>query len=151
MSEQQLDVLIEPVEDIPVLIAHEGSEVDRQYFMPHGNWRGRHVGQVVLIWLTYSLTTGDHRLSHRLNPSFEHCSAGADLVGIRCPGEPGQDWAKTGWGLRRQPQARNSHPKSGNHSSRLQEHLPDHHPGYRPNLPTNYTTERSPKTNPGSL
>lgn len=32
--------------------------------MPHGNWRGCSVGQVALVWLTYILTEGDHRLSY---------------------------------------------------------------------------------------
>lgn len=68
MSEQQFDVNTEPVEDIPVLIAKlERMKVQKladRHFMPHGNWRGCSVGQVVLVWLTYILTEGDHRLSH---------------------------------------------------------------------------------------
>jgi transposase len=68
MSEQQLEVQIEPVEDIPVLIAKlERMNVQKligRHFMPHGNWRGCQVGQVVQVWLTYVLTEGDHRLSH---------------------------------------------------------------------------------------
>lgn len=68
MSEQQFDVHIEPVEDIPVLIAKlermKVQELVGRHFIPHGNWRGCHVGQVVLVWLTYVLTEGDHRLSH---------------------------------------------------------------------------------------
>jgi transposase len=68
MSEQQFEVQIEPVEDIPVLIAKlERMNVQKligRHFMPHGNWRGCQVGQVVQVWLTYVLTEGDHRLSH---------------------------------------------------------------------------------------
>jgi len=68
MSEQQFDVHIEPVEDIPVIIAKlermKVQELVGQHFVPHGNWRGCGVGQVVLVWLTYILTEGDHRLSH---------------------------------------------------------------------------------------
>lgn len=68
MSEQQFDVQIEAVEDIPVLIAKlERMKVQKladQHFKPHGNWRGCSVGQMVLVWLAYILTTGDHRLSH---------------------------------------------------------------------------------------
>ena len=68
MSEQQFDVDIEPVEDIPVVIAKlERMNVLKlicRYFVPHGNWRGCHIGHVVLVWLTYILTEGDHRLSY---------------------------------------------------------------------------------------
>lgn len=68
MSEQQIDVQIEAVEDIPVLLAKlERMQVQKmadQHFMPHGNWRGCSVGQAVLVWLAYILTEGDHRLSY---------------------------------------------------------------------------------------
>jgi transposase len=68
MSEQQFDVHIEAVEDIPIIIAKlERMKVQKlveRHFVPHGNWRGCSVGQVVLVWLTYILTEGDHRLSH---------------------------------------------------------------------------------------
>jgi transposase len=68
MSEQQLDVQVEAVEDIPVLIAKlERMNVQKladRHFVPHGNWGGCRVGQVVLVWLTYILTEGDHRMSH---------------------------------------------------------------------------------------
>jgi transposase len=68
MSDQQVDVQIERVEDIPVLIAKLARmnvpNLADQHFVPHGNWRGCRVGQVVLVWLTYILTEGDHRLSY---------------------------------------------------------------------------------------
>lgn len=68
MSEEQLDVHVEPVEDIPVIIAKlermKIQELVERHFVPHGNWRGCSVGQVALVWLTYILTEGDHRLSY---------------------------------------------------------------------------------------
>ncbi len=68
MSEQQLNVQIEAVDDIPVLLAKlERMQVQKladQHFVPHGNWQGCSVGQATLVWLTYILTEGDHRLSH---------------------------------------------------------------------------------------
>jgi transposase len=68
MNEQQIDVQVEPVDDIPVLLAKlERMQVQKiadQQYVPHGNWSGCSVGQVLLVWLTYILTEGDHRLSH---------------------------------------------------------------------------------------
>ena len=68
MSEEQLDVHVEPVEDIPVIIAKlermKIQELVERHFVPHGNWRGCSIGQVALVWLTYILTEGDHRLSY---------------------------------------------------------------------------------------
>ncbi|MBL6961596.1 MAG: hypothetical protein ISR59_10840, partial [Anaerolineales bacterium] len=57
MSEEQLDVHVEPVEDIPVIIAKlermKIQELVERHFVPHGNWRGCSVGQLALVWLTY--------------------------------------------------------------------------------------------------
>src|SRR5882762_10110943 len=68
MSEEQIEVQTEAVEDIPVLMAKlermKVSELAEAHFEAHGNWRGSNVGQVVQVWLTYILTEGDHRLSH---------------------------------------------------------------------------------------
>jgi transposase len=68
MSEQQFDVHIEAVDDIPVVIAKlkrmQVQKLAERHFVPHGNWSGCSVGQAVLVWLAYILTTGDHRLSH---------------------------------------------------------------------------------------
>jgi transposase len=68
MSEQTLEVETEAVDDIPILIAKlermRIRELAGQHFVPHGNWRGSSVGQVVLVWLVYILSQGDHRLSH---------------------------------------------------------------------------------------
>lgn len=67
MSEQQLEVQIEPVEDLPILIAKlermKIRELVDRHFIPHGNWQGCSLGTVVVIWLTYILSEGDHRLS----------------------------------------------------------------------------------------
>jgi len=68
MSEQALEVQTEAVEDIPVLIAKLKRmrilELAERYYAPHGNWQGCSVGQAIVVWLTYVLSQGDHRLSH---------------------------------------------------------------------------------------
>lgn len=68
MSEASLDVQTEAVEDIPVLIAKLKRmrilELAERHYVPHGNWQGCSVGQVIIVWLTYILSEGDHRLSH---------------------------------------------------------------------------------------
>ena len=67
MSEQALEVQTEAVEDIPVLIAKLKRmrilELAERYYAPHGNWQGCSVGQAIVVWLTYVLSQGDHRLS----------------------------------------------------------------------------------------
>jgi transposase len=68
VSETELNVQTEAVEDIPVLVAklkrmRIQALAERQY-VPHGNWRGCSVGQAVVVWLAYILSEGDHRLSH---------------------------------------------------------------------------------------
>ena len=67
MSEQALEVQTEAVEDIPVLIAKLKRmrilELAERYYAPHGNWQGCSVGQAIVVWLTYVLLQGDHRLS----------------------------------------------------------------------------------------
>lgn len=68
MSETQLDVQTEAVEDIPVLIAKLKRmrilELAERHYVAHGNWQGCSVGQMIIVWLTYILSEGDHRLSH---------------------------------------------------------------------------------------
>jgi len=64
----ELEVKIERVDDIPLLLAHMqrmgvAELVDEQYPM-HGNWRGLSMGQVVTVWLAHVLSEGDHRLNH---------------------------------------------------------------------------------------
>ena len=67
MSEPQMEIQIESVDDIPVLIGKlermRVRELADQHFIPHGNWQGCSVGQVVEVWLAYVLSEGDHRLS----------------------------------------------------------------------------------------
>lgn len=67
MSEQKLEVQIEPVEDLPILLAKlermRIRELVDRHFKTHGNWQGCSPGTLVVIWLTYILSEGDHRLS----------------------------------------------------------------------------------------
>jgi len=57
----------ERVDDIPLLLrqmAHlKLSELIDEHFTPHGNWQGLSVGKVVVGWLSYLLSQGDHRLN----------------------------------------------------------------------------------------
>lgn len=66
MSET-LTVTIEPVEDIPVLLASmshlELAELVDEHFRRHGNWQGLSPGRVLTGWLAYILSEGDHRLN----------------------------------------------------------------------------------------
>lgn len=66
MSEQ-LDVQTEPVEDRPILIAKleqmKIRELTERHFKPHGNWQGCSLGTLMVVWLTYILSEGDHRMS----------------------------------------------------------------------------------------
>ena len=64
----ELEVKIERVDDIPLLVAHMqrmgvAELIDEQY-PRHGNWRGLSMGQVVAVWLAHVLSEGDHRLNH---------------------------------------------------------------------------------------
>ena len=64
---QELTIETERVDDVPVLLAqmrHMGlaALIDQQ-LPPHGNWGGVSPGMVV-VWLSYILSRGDHRLSH---------------------------------------------------------------------------------------
>ena len=57
----------ERVDDIPLLLA----QMDKmniaalldKHFPMHGNWQGLSLGQIVVVWLTYILSEGDHRLN----------------------------------------------------------------------------------------
>ncbi len=67
MSEP-ISVTYERVDDIPLLLA----QLNRmgvqglldQHFPTHGNWRGLSLGWIASIWLGYSLSRADHRLSY---------------------------------------------------------------------------------------
>lgn len=57
----------ERVDDIPLLLA----QMDKmniaalldKYFPMHGNWQGLSLGEIVVVWLAYILSEGDHRLN----------------------------------------------------------------------------------------
>jgi transposase len=58
----------EQVADIPVIIAYlkkmRVAELLDKHFPTNGNWTGLSLGWVTVIWLTFILSEGDHRLSH---------------------------------------------------------------------------------------
>ena len=57
----------ERVDDIPLLLSQMQtlglSELLDEHFAPHGNWKGLSLGNVVLGWLSYIISQGDHRLN----------------------------------------------------------------------------------------
>jgi transposase len=57
----------ERVDDIPLLLSQMQkvglSELVDEHFEPHGNWKGLSLGKVVMGWLSYILSQGDHRLN----------------------------------------------------------------------------------------
>lgn len=57
----------ERVDDIPLLLNQMQkinlSELVDEYFKSHGNWKGLSLGKVVVGWLAYILSQGDHRLN----------------------------------------------------------------------------------------
>ena len=65
---EPLTLTTERVDDIPLLLAH----LERMglqplldaHFPTHGNWVGLSLGWVSVLWLTYILSEGDHRLNH---------------------------------------------------------------------------------------
>lgn len=75
----------ERVDDIPLLLSQmrklELSEQLDEHFKTHGHWQGLSLGQVVVGWLSYILSQGDHRLnqveswaaelSHTLKPCLD--------------------------------------------------------------------------------
>ena len=66
--DEQLTVINERVDDIPLLLAHlERMGVQPlldEYFPTHGNWAGLSLGWVAGIWLSHILSEADHRLNH---------------------------------------------------------------------------------------
>jgi transposase len=57
----------EPVDDIPAILTQlknmrVAAFLDK-HFPTHGHWQGLSLGWVTVIWLPYSLSEGDHRLS----------------------------------------------------------------------------------------
>jgi transposase len=67
MSET-LTIISERVDDMPLLLA----QLERlglqalldEHFATHGNWVGRSLGWVSVLWLTHILSEADHRLHH---------------------------------------------------------------------------------------
>lgn len=57
----------ERVDDIPLLLSQMEklnlSELADEHFKGHGNWQGLSLGKVMLGWLSYLLSQGDHRLN----------------------------------------------------------------------------------------
>jgi transposase len=66
--EKQLITKTERVDDIPLLVAQMRkmrlAELIDEQFPAHGNWQGLSIGQVVVVWLAYILSEGDHCLNH---------------------------------------------------------------------------------------
>lgn len=65
---EELAVVTERVDDIPLLLAQEERvEIARlidEHFPAHGNWRGLSPGQTLAVWLAHILSEADHRLNH---------------------------------------------------------------------------------------
>jgi len=57
----------ERVDDLPLLLARQGEmDIARlidEHFVPHGNWQGASPGAIIVVWLTFILSEGDHRLN----------------------------------------------------------------------------------------
>jgi transposase len=65
---EELTVISERVDDIPVLLAQQ-ERMDIQplmdkHFATHGNWQGVSLGWVAVGWLAHILSQADHRLNH---------------------------------------------------------------------------------------
>lgn len=64
---QELTVVSERADDIPVLLASEErmglAPLIDEYFPPHGNWKGLPPGKTACIWLAHVLSEADHRLN----------------------------------------------------------------------------------------
>jgi transposase len=58
---------IERVDDIPLLLTQmkkmKVAQLIDNHFPTHGNWQGLSLGQVVIVWLAYILSQGNHRLN----------------------------------------------------------------------------------------
>jgi transposase len=75
----------ERVDDIPLLLNQMEklnlSGLVDEHFEGHGNWQGLSVGQVLVGWLSYLLSQGDHRLNQveawasGLRSTLAHCIA----------------------------------------------------------------------------
>jgi hypothetical protein len=58
----------ERVDDLPVLLTQiEQMGVQKlidKHFPTHGNWQGKSLGSIAVIWLAHILSQADHRLNH---------------------------------------------------------------------------------------
>lgn len=79
----------ERVDDIPLLLAQQGemdiAKLIDEHFVPHGNWQGASAGEIVMVWLTFILSEGDHRLNQVEEWFGKRCETirhyvGADLM-----------------------------------------------------------------------
>jgi transposase len=65
---QKITATHERVDDIPVIIAQlkkmRVAELLDHHFPTNGNWTGLSLGWVTVVWLTFILSEGDHRLYH---------------------------------------------------------------------------------------
>jgi transposase len=67
MSEH-ITITHERTDDIPVIIAFllkmRVADLIDKHFPTNGNWTGLSLGQMLVVWLTFIISEGDHRLSH---------------------------------------------------------------------------------------
>src|SRR5262245_47877588 len=67
MSEH-ITITHERTDDIPVIIAFlqkmRVAELIDTHFPTNGHWTGLSLGQMLVVWLTFIISEGDHRLSH---------------------------------------------------------------------------------------
>jgi transposase len=67
MSEH-ITISHERTDDIPVIIAFllkmRVAELIDKHFPTNGNWTGLSLGQMLVVWLTFIISEGDHRLYH---------------------------------------------------------------------------------------
>ena len=61
------NITTEPIDDVPLLVAQLQkmgvAPLLDKHFPSHGNWQGLSIGNIVVLWLTYILSQGDHRLN----------------------------------------------------------------------------------------
>src|SRR5215831_11543607 len=64
----QITITHERTDDIPVIIAFllkmRVAELIDKHFPTNGNWTGLSLGQMLVVWVTFIISEGDHRLSH---------------------------------------------------------------------------------------
>jgi len=65
--DKNINLTIEPIDDIPVLLAQTKKinipELLDRHFPTHGNWQGTSLGWTIIVWLAYILSECDHRLN----------------------------------------------------------------------------------------